>query len=146
MLVNGFEVTRGINNDLSLLSTFAQMQPTYHLGRLGMALGWLGLVMMCLQSGVVQGLRTRLAAVGRMALTDYLSHSLICLFVFTGAGLGLVGWLSRAELYLLVLGIWCLQLWVSPWWLERFRFGPVEWLWRWLTYGKMPQLARMNAS
>lgn len=144
LLVNGYEVARGISNDFSLLSTFAQMQPTYHLGRLATALGWLGLLMLLLQSDYAPGLRTRLAAVGRMALTNYLSHSIICLFIFTGAGLGMVGTLPRAELYWVVLGIWCLQLWLSPWWLARFRFGPVEWLWRGLTYGTFPDILRRD--
>jgi len=87
----------------------------------------------------------RLAAVGRMALTNYLMHSLICLFVFTGAGLGLVGELSRAQLYLVVFTIWGVQLWFSPWWLARYRFGPVEWLWRVLTYGERMPTRRANA-
>ena len=77
-----------------------------------------------------------------MALTNYLMHSLICLFIFTGAGLGLVGSLSRAELYVVVVAIWLLQLIISPWWLSRYRYGPLEWLWRGLTYGSWPQLRR----
>ena len=70
-----------------------------------------------------------------MALSNYLMHSLICLFIFTGAGFGLTGALERWALYLVVLLIWLLQLWLSPWWLARYRYGPAEWLWRSLTYG-----------
>ena len=88
------------------------------------------------------GLGKRLAAVGRMALTNYLMQSLLCLFIFTGAGLGLVGQLGRAELYLVVIGIWILQLAYSPWWLARYYYGPVEWLWRMLTYGSKPAFSR----
>jgi uncharacterized protein len=70
-----------------------------------------------------------------MALSNYLMHSLICLFIFTGAGFGLVGELERWALYVVVFAIWLLQLWLSPWWLARYRYGPAEWLWRTLTYG-----------
>ena len=78
----------------------------------------------------------RLAAVGRMALTNYLMHSLIALFLFTGAGLSLVGLLDRWHLYGVVLVIWMFQLWFSPWWLSRHPQGPMEALWRRLTYGR----------
>jgi uncharacterized protein len=78
-----------------------------------------------------------LAATGQMALTNYLSQSLICLFLFTGAGLALYGTLERHELYYVVLAVWIAQLIWSPLWLRRFRFGPAEWLWRSLTYWKV---------
>ena len=70
---------------------------------------------------------------GRIPLTNYLAHSIIALFLFTGAGLALYGRLQRHELYYVVLAIWLLQLAWSPWWLKRFRYGPMEWLWRSLT-------------
>ncbi|MEM7101159.1 MAG: DUF418 domain-containing protein [Pseudomonadota bacterium] len=144
LLFNGYEVNKAIQNDFAILSVFAQMQWTYHFGRLGTALGWLGLVMLVLHKGFLRSLTGRLAAVGRMALTNYLMHSVICLIVFTGLGLGLVGELSRAQLYWVVLGIWVFQLWASPWWLARYRFGPVEWLWRLLTYGTAPENRRQT--
>ena len=52
------------------------------------------------------------------------------------AGLGLVGELSRSQIYLVVFAIWALQLFYSQWWLRHYRFGPAEWLWRSLTYWK----------
>ncbi len=142
LLVNGYEVYRAFAGDFALLSVFAQAQPTYHIGRLGMAMGYLGLVMLLLRGDLLGRLYDGLAAVGRMALTNYLLHSLLCLFIFTGAGFGLVGELHRWQLYFVVVGIWLLQLWLSPWWLARYRFGPVEWLWRGLTYGAWPALKR----
>jgi len=142
LVVNGYEVQRAAAADYAFLSVFAQAQPTYHLGRLGMAMGYLGLIMLLLRSGVLRRLSDALAATGRMALTNYLMHSLVCAFIFTGAGLGLVGELHRWQLYFVVLAIWALQLWLSPWWLARYRFGPVEWLWRGLTYGRWPALRR----
>ena len=138
LVVNLWELRRAIVADFSMMESVAIMSWTYHFGRLGMAVGYLGLVMLLCKSGLWAALQRRLAAVGRMALTNYLSHSLICLFLFTGAGLGLVGVFERWELYFVVFAIWAFQLWFSPWWLARHRFGPVEWLWRTLTYGKRP--------
>ena len=136
--VNGWEIASAIDGGLALMDTFAQLQWSYHLGRLGMTLGYLGLVAWCLRHGLLSALARRLAAVGRMALSNYLMHSLVALFLFTGAGLGLIGQLGRAQLYLVVLALWLLQLWLSPWWLARHRFGPLEYLWRLLTYLRVP--------
>jgi uncharacterized protein len=83
-----------------------------------------------------------LAAVGRMALSNYVMHSVICAFVFYGFGLALFGQLERYELYYVVFGIWVLQLLISPVWLRHYRFGPLEWLWRSLTYWKLQPFRR----
>jgi uncharacterized protein len=65
-----------------------------------------------------------------MAFSNYLFTSLICTTLFYGYGFGLYGHLSRAALYLVVVGVWALMLlWSKPW-LEHFRYGPLEWLWR----------------
>jgi uncharacterized protein len=147
LLVNASEVYRAVDADFALLSVFAQMQFTYHIGRLGMALGYIGLLCLIMDAHFWSGLRRRLACVGRMALTNYLMHSLLAVFLFTGAGFALLDELTRAQLYGVVLAIWVLQLWLSPWWLQRFRFGPVEWLWRVLTYGKIiPNRRQQNLS
>lgn len=142
LLVNSYEVGRAFSSDFDLFKTFAQMQPTYHIGRLGMAFGYLGLLCLIVKSGAWAGLRARLAATGRMALTNYLMHSVICLFIFTGAGFALVGHVTRTQLYPFVLAIWILQLILSPWWLARYQYGPAEWLWRALTYGTKPPFRR----
>ncbi len=139
---NIYEVSRGFSSDFEVLSVFGYMQPTYHVGRLGMAAGYLGLVMLICKFAWLPSTRMRLAAVGRMALTNYLMHSLIALVIFTGAGFALVGTLERWMLYVMVLGIWIFQLFFSPWWLARYRFGPLEWIWRALTYGSWPKLRR----
>jgi uncharacterized protein len=81
-----------------------------------------------------------LAAAGRMAFTNYLMQSLICAIVFTGLGFGLYGQLQRYELYYVVAAIWAVQLIWSPLWLKYYRYGPLEWLWRSLTYRKMQPL------
>ncbi len=77
-----------------------------------------------------------LAAAGRMALTNYLAQSLICIGLFYGVGLGLVGQLAPPAFYAIALSIFALQLLFSRVWLARFEQGPAERLWRWLTYGR----------
>jgi uncharacterized protein len=72
----------------------------------------------------------RIGAAGRSAFTNYLGTSIVMTFVFYGWGLGLFGTLGRAELWLVVFAMWALMLaWSKPW-LDRFRYGPFEWMWR----------------
>jgi len=78
-----------------------------------------------------------LTAVGRLALTNYVFHWLVMMFVFYSYGLGLFGKFGRLPGLALVLVIFPLQVLWSRWWLRRFRFGPAEWLWRTATYGKL---------
>lgn len=104
-----------------------------------MILGWASLIILLMRPG--GGLTTRIAAAGRMAFTNYLATSLICTTIFYGYGLGWYGELSRAEVYLVVFAIWALMLlWSKPW-LERFAYGPLEWLWRSLARGSFQPMA-----
>jgi uncharacterized protein len=82
-------------------------------------------------------LGSRVVAAGRMAFSNYLGTSVVMMLLFQGwAGVGLYGELHRAGLLLIVLAAWALMLaWSRPW-LARFRYGPLEWLWRCLTYGR----------
>lgn len=137
LAVNGFELLRAIQTDYDPIVITGYFQGTYQFGRIAMAMGWLGAVMLLCQSQLWPNLRARLAAVGRTALSNYLLHSLICLVLFTGAGFGLVGEMERWALYGVVFAIWAVQLFLSPWWLNKFAFGPAEWLWRTLTYGSI---------
>jgi uncharacterized protein len=77
-----------------------------------------------------------LAAVGRLALSNYLLQSLICTTIFYGCGLALFAKVGPTLGLLLTLAIFLIQIPLSVWWLRRFRFGPIEWLWRSLTYWK----------
>ncbi len=72
--------------------------------------------------------------VGRMALSNYIAHSVICSFIFNGYGLDLYERVGPVGLWGIVLGIYIIQIPVSIWWLSRFQFGPLEWVWRSLTY------------
>ncbi|MFD5174686.1 DUF418 domain-containing protein [Nocardia sp. NPDC058379] len=85
-------------------------------------------------------IRSALAPAGRIALTNYLGQSAIGLILFTGVGFGLAGRLSPPATMTLALAIFALQLWVSAIWLRRYRYGPAEWLLRWITIGRRPGL------
>lgn len=76
-----------------------------------------------------------LSPAGRMALTNYLSHSLLGIMIFYGVGFGLVGHVGPFEAYGIALAIFAAQLVVSRWWLSHFQQGPMERLWRIATYG-----------
>ncbi|MEM7689056.1 MAG: DUF418 domain-containing protein [Pseudomonadota bacterium] len=87
-------------------------------------------------------LAQRISAAGRAAFTNYLGTSVVMMIVFHGWGLGLFGELNRPLLYLVTVLTWALMLaWSQPW-LERYRYGPLEWLWRCLTYRKLFALKR----
>ncbi len=104
-----------------------------------MIMGWASLIVLLMHPGGF--LTERLAAAGRMAFTNYLMTSVICTTVFYGYGLGFYGALSRAEVYLVVFAVWALiLLWSKPW-LERFAYGPLEWVWRSLSRGRLQQMA-----
>lgn len=77
------------------------------------------------------------APVGQLALTNYLMQSLICVFIFMSYGLGLAATIGPAKLTLIALAIYTFQVIFSHIWIRYFRFGPMEWLWRSLTYGKI---------
>ena len=108
----------------------------YDTTRVAVALGHIAVVMMICKAGVLQFLTRPLAAVGQMALTNYIMTSVIVGIVFFGYGFGLFGQLARHQLYYVVAGIWAFELIMSTIWLQFFQFGPLEWLWRSLTYNK----------
>lgn len=107
-----------------------------YVGSVGVSLAYVGLVMLAVKAGRFPRLQRRLAATGRMALTNYVAQSVLCTFVFYGHGLGLFEQVEAVGQMGVVLAVWTVQLAWSPWWLRRFRFGPLEWLWRTLVYMK----------
>ncbi|MCX7032970.1 MAG: DUF418 domain-containing protein [Arenimonas sp.] len=107
-----------------------------------MCLGYLAWIVRGLQSASVAGGLKVLAPAGRMALTNYLAQSVICTFIFSGYGLGYFEQLPRAWQVPFVLGFYSLQVLASHAWLARFRFGPMEWLWRAATYLQWPPMRR----
>jgi uncharacterized protein len=94
------------------------------------------------KAGRARPLFRRLEAVGQMAFTNYILQSVICTLVFFGYGLNYYAELEFYQIYFVVLAIWGLQLLVSPLWLHYFLFGPLEWLWRSLTYWRLQPFRR----
>ena len=99
-----------------------------------MALGYIGLVIWCYKKGILKKFQNRLQATGRMAFTNYIGMSVICTLIFNGHGLGLFGMFDRSQQFVIVISVWALILIISPVVLKNYRFGPLEWLWRKLTY------------
>lgn len=106
-------------------------------GSIGVALGYIGMIMLICKSIKLEKITRPFSAVGRMALTNYLLQTIICTTIFYGHGLGLFGQVERKIQVLIIIAIWIIQLIVSPIWLRYFRFGPAEWLWRSLTYRRL---------
>ena len=111
------------------------------IGNLPACLGYVGLVVLMLHSNTVFSRISVLGPPGRMALTNYLAQSLISATFFYGYAMGQWG-MPRAQQVLFVVVVYAAQTVFSHWWLSRFHYGPMEWLWRGFTYGQMPQLLR----
>ncbi len=108
----------------------------YEISRTFRALGIFGLIMLLYKSGWFKWFFALLRPVGQMAFTNYLMQSLLVGLFFYGVGLGMYGKLQRYEIYYVVGATWLLQIIWSHIWLRFFRFGPLEWCWRSLTYWK----------
>jgi uncharacterized protein len=106
----------------------------YELQRLVHSIGIFGLIMLLYKSGWFKWLFALMRPVGQMAFTNYLTQSFLCGLFFYGFGFGFFGKLQRYELYYVVAAVWLLQIAWSHLWLRYYRFGPLEWLWRSLTY------------
>ena len=113
-----------------------------YVGSVFMSLGHIAVFMLIIKNGALKNLMQRCAALGRMALTNYLLHSVILTTVFYGYGFGLYGKIPRLWQMGIVVAVVGFQLWFSPLWLQKYRFGPVEWLWRSLTYWKRQPMRR----
>ena len=102
------------------------------LGTIPASLGYMALIILW-NNRADDWLKRRLRATGRMALTNYLTQTILGVLVLTIL-LGDAEWVNRAAILLFVFAVWALQLWWSQAWLSRFLFGPAEWLWRVATY------------
>jgi uncharacterized protein len=104
------------------------------------------LLIMLVKAGALRLVTGPLAAAGRMAFTNYIAQSLIMTAIFYGGrGFGLWGQVDRPALWLIVLAVWAVQLIWSPLWLSKFKMGPLEWLWRRLSYARPLAMARAAA-
>lgn len=128
--VNAWEQFDSIQHNYRTTFTYG----TYDIGRMAMSFGYIGLIMLICKMAWLPRVRNTLSAVGKMALTNYIAQSVICNVIFIG--FGLFGQLRFHEIYYVVFAVWAVQLIVSPLWLKSYRYGPLEWLWRRLTYGQ----------
>lgn len=136
---------REMRAGFSYYGTLSVIGGSSMLPRLPMILGLAGLLVLADRRAAGR-VGERVRSVGRMAFTNYLGTSFVMLWVFHGFGLGLFGELDRMALYVVAVGMGMLMLlWSKPW-LDRFRYGPLEWLWRCLTYGRVFALRREAAS
>lgn len=132
-LAIGLVVQAGGFSYYGTLAAFAGWSP---LPRLAMVLGLAALLVVWAPSAT-GWLGNRIRAAGRAAFTNYLGTSIVMMFVFHGWALGLFGELNRPQLYIVVVLAWVVMLaWSKPW-LDRYNYGPLEWLWRCLTYRRV---------
>ena len=142
LTVNYFETTNILNKNFSYIS-FYETNTTYDLGRVTVAMGHIGMIMLFSKLNFLGWFKYAISCVGKMALTNYLTHSFICMIVFTGVGFGMFGKLERYELLYVVFSIWIFQLIISPIWLKYFHYGPAEWVWRRLSYLNHPPFRKI---
>lgn len=111
-------------------------------GRMAVTIGHVGMFFTIWKAAASGFVMRALTATGRMALTNYISQTVIANLLFTGIGFGLYGSLDRTGVYGIMVVIWIAQIAFSMWWLQRFRFGPLEWGWRCLTYWRSQPLRK----
>ena len=126
ILICGIVVAQGFEPVITLNAVMAWSMPS----RLLMTIGYLAILILLIKRFANHSLIHRVAAAGRVAFSNYLGTSIVMAFIFYGWGLGLYGSIGRAELYLFVFSAWAVMLFWSKPWLMRFRYGPLEWLWR----------------
>ena len=114
----------------------------YPFQRIFLVMAHVAAIILLYKANYAQTLFRSLEAVGQMALTNYIMQSVICTFFFFGYGLNYYAELEFYQIYFVVLAVWIVQLIVSPIWLRFFLFGPLEWVWRSLTYWKMQPFMR----
>lgn len=130
------------NYDWDFGQSFYYYSQLNYWGSIGMAIGYIGIVMIVIKAYTRSKLLNRLAQVGRMALSNYLMQSIVCTFIFYGHGFGLFGDLDRSAQAFMVLVIWIFLFVFSAVWLKFFQYGPFEWLWRSLSYGKIQPITK----
>lgn len=108
----------------------------YGFGVPALALFYIALVATLWQKETWRRLLSVLAPVGRMALTNYLMQTIICVLIFYGYGFGQFGRVGAGGATLIALAIFLFQIPLSALWLNYFSYGPMEWIWRQLTYGR----------
>jgi len=114
----------------------------YPFQRILLIMAHVAVIVLLYKSGFLQGLFRCLEAVGQMAFTNYIMQSVFCTLIFFGYGLNYYAELEYYQLFYVVAAIWIFQLMVSPLWLKYFLYGPLEWMWRSLTYWRLQPFKR----
>ncbi|UQA57509.1 DUF418 domain-containing protein [Polyangium aurulentum] len=139
-------ITRKLVNPDAVPWLWPLLLPVHHLAEASTAAVYVAGITLLFQRDAWRRRLLLLAPVGRMALSNYLMQSVMGVLVFYGYGLGLIGKLGSAAQMGLALALFSLQIVFSHLWLSRFRFGPVEWVTRSLTYGKAQPMRRASVA
>ncbi len=134
-----------------LPQTYQALQPAglwrttvYALGVVPQSMAYVATLALFFRTGIGHKVLMWVAPVGKMAFTNYISHSLICVLIFSGIGLGYMGMLGPMAWTLFALVVYVVQIAFSTFWLGKFEYGPLEWIWRSLTYGKVQSMKRRS--
>jgi uncharacterized protein len=114
----------------------------YEIARVTRSLGFFALLLLLYKSGLVTWLFNLMKPVGQMAFTNYLTQSFFCNLLFLGAGFDMIGSFDRKGVYFFMLIVWIVQIIWSHLWLRYFRYGPLEWCWRSLTYWEIQSMRK----
>ncbi len=142
--ISGIGVILNFENDWNMRFSMFMGRHFNYLGSVITALGYIGVIMLISKSSHVRNLQFTLSAVGRTAFSNYILQTLICTFLFYGHGLGLFGQVNRSYQLMMVPAIWLILMLASLLWLKKFRYGPMEWLWRSLTYWKKQEFVKIK--
>jgi uncharacterized protein len=134
--VTGIGAWKAWAGHFDMFKTALWMQTPYDVGRISGALGNAALVLVLLKTGSLKWLLQRVAAVGQMALSNYLLTSIAMMTIYVWGPWHWYGYVEYYKIYYAVAGMWIFNMTFSSIWLRYFEFGPVEWVWRSLTYWK----------
>ncbi|WP_018623831.1 DUF418 domain-containing protein [Kangiella aquimarina] len=135
-LLTAYDMSQLLAKEFSFDALLLSYMTMTNVAAMFIAFGYIALLALWVKSSTRGAIRNAFAAVGRMAFTNYIAQSLICTSIFYSFGFGLFTELGRLQLMGIVAIVFLVQLFWSSWWLNRFHYGPLEWLWRSLTYGK----------
>jgi uncharacterized protein len=134
--VTGVGAWKAWAGHFDMFKTIIWLRAPYDIGRIAGALGTAALLLILLKAGVFKWLLARVASVGQMALSNYLLTSLTMKTIFVWGAWHWYGYVEYYKIYYAVLGMWIFNMAFSSIWLRYFEFGPMEWVWRSLTYWK----------
>lgn len=135
--LTAWDMNQLFSNGFSFEALLFSYMTLTNIAAVFIAIGYIALFALWIKSSAATKFRESLEAVGRMAFTNYIAQSIICTTIFYSFGFGLFAELSRLQLMGIVAIVFLLQLIWSSWWLKRYHYGPLEWLWRSLTYAKI---------